>query len=176
MPLRNNEHYQHVVDVHLDNNRIETIDVLEGGLWLENFRLLSLKNNQLKKIPVYALDNALEDNPNANLLLLSQNPWYCSCKFAMRFRQMLRKYNEIIRDAQNITCSFKQSGKSFTNAVIYLRRQDVCDVNGESKIKTIDWINGTLVISILFILCKLAYDYYHYRNYGRVPWIVMKMP
>lgn len=50
LPLRNNPHYRHVVDIHLDNNRIETIDVLEGGYWFEHFRLLSLRGNRLQKV------------------------------------------------------------------------------------------------------------------------------
>lgn len=52
-PLRNNIHYRYVVDVHLENNLVENIDVLEGGYWLEHFRLLNLKNNKLKKVCIF---------------------------------------------------------------------------------------------------------------------------
>uniref|UniRef100_A0A1I8NX07 Protein singed wings 2 n=1 Tax=Stomoxys calcitrans TaxID=35570 RepID=A0A1I8NX07_STOCA len=175
-PLRNNIHYRYVVDVHLDNNMIETIDVLEGGYWLDHFRLLSLKNNKLKKIPVYALDNALDDNANANLLLLSMNPWHCSCKFGMRFREIVIKYNDILRDAWNITCTYKQDEEEKMSTIMAITREDVCKPKNESKIHVLDCINGALAIMILLILAKLGYDYYHYKNYGRVPWIVMKLP
>ena len=53
MPLRNNEHYESVSDIHLDHNKIERIDELEGGNWLQHFRLLSLRFNQLKKVSLY---------------------------------------------------------------------------------------------------------------------------
>ncbi|KAM7343813.1 protein singed wings 2 isoform 1-T1 [Cochliomyia hominivorax] len=175
-PLRNNIHYRYVVDVHLENNLVESIDVLEGGYWLEHFRLLNLKNNKLQKIPVYALDNALDDNDNANLLLLSKNPWYCSCKFAMRFREIANKYNSILRDAWNITCTYKQGDELKTSKLLTISREDVCKPKDESKIHALDWVNGLLASLIVFILGKLAYDYYHYKNYGRVPWIVMKLP
>lgn len=49
-PLRDNPHYRNVDDVYLDNNIIESIDLLEGGLWLDRFRLLNLQNNLLKKV------------------------------------------------------------------------------------------------------------------------------
>ncbi|XP_005186576.2 protein singed wings 2 [Musca domestica] len=175
-PLRNNIHYRYVVDVHLDNNRIESIDVLEGGYWLEHFRLLSLRNNKMRKIPVYALDNALEDNANANLLLLSMNPWHCSCKFAMRFREIVIKYGDIMRDSGNITCKYIQDGEEKKSRLMTLTREDVCKPKDESKIHILDWVNGLLAALILLILGKLGYDYYYYKNYGRVPWIVMKLP
>ncbi|XP_037941448.1 protein singed wings 2-like, partial [Teleopsis dalmanni] len=176
LPLRNNVNYRHVVDVHLDNNLVESIDVLEGGYWLEHFRLLSLRGNKLRKLPVYALDNALEDNANANLLLLSMNPWFCSCKFAMSFRETLIKYNSILRDSWNITCTYQQGDDLRQAKVLSITRQDVCKLNEDPKVHPLDMLNGVLASLILFILGKLAYDYYHYKYYGRVPWIVMKLP
>ncbi|XP_017489317.1 PREDICTED: protein singed wings 2 isoform X2 [Rhagoletis zephyria] len=176
LPLRNNPTYRHVVDVHLDNNRIESIDVLEGGYWFEHFRLLSLRGNKLQKMPVYALDNALDDNPNANLLLLSGNPWQCTCIFTMRFREILMKYIEIMRDALNITCTYKHISPMRRANVLAITREDICKPEEEPKIYPLDLLNGVLAFLIVFILSKLAYDYYHYKNYGRVPWIVMKLP
>ncbi|XP_039956108.1 protein singed wings 2 isoform X3 [Bactrocera neohumeralis] len=176
LPLRNNPYYRHVVDIHLDNNRIETIDVLEGGFWFEHFRLLSLRGNRLQKLPVYALDNALDDNLDANLLLLSGNPWQCTCIFTMRFREILMKYNEITRDAINITCTYKNSSPVRRANVLSLTREDVCKPEEEPKIYPLDMLNAVLAFLILLILSKLAYDYYYYKNFGRVPWIVMKLP
>ncbi|XP_049308065.1 protein singed wings 2 isoform X3 [Bactrocera dorsalis] len=176
LPLRNNPYYRHVVDIHLDNNHIETIDVLEGGYWFEHFRLLSLRGNRLQKLPVYALDNALDDNLDANLLLLSGNPWQCTCIFTMRFREILMKYNEITRDAINITCTYKNSSPVRRANVLSLTREDVCKPEEEPKIYPLDMLNAVLAFLILLILSKLAYDYYYYKNFGRVPWIVMKLP
>lgn len=49
-PLRENPNYRNVDDVYLDHNLINSIDVLEGGFWLDRFRLLNLQNNLLKKV------------------------------------------------------------------------------------------------------------------------------
>lgn len=47
-PLQNI--YRLVLDIYLDYNLIETIDILDTAYWLENFRIFSLKGNQLTKV------------------------------------------------------------------------------------------------------------------------------
>ena len=122
------------------------------------------------------MDNALDDNDNANLLLLSLNPWHCTCKFAMRFKEIVNKYKVILTDAENITCTYRQGDEIKFSNLSAISREDVCKPKDESKIHALDWVNAVLASLIVFILGKLAYDYYHYKNYGRVPWIVMKLP
>ncbi|EDW09895.2 protein singed wings 2 [Drosophila mojavensis] len=177
-PLRDNPHYHHVVDVQLENNLISNIDVLEDTYWLQNFRLFNLQGNQLRKLQVYAMDNALNDNENANLLLVSKNPWHCTCKFGMRLRELLTKYKDIVRDAWNVTCTYMQGDELRLAKVLTLTRHDMCNISAEddTRIHPIDWLNCVLASLIILILGKLAYDYYFYRYHGRVPWIVMKMP
>ncbi|KAH8252973.1 hypothetical protein KR032_002818 [Drosophila birchii] len=177
-PLRDNPHYRHVVDIQLENNRVANVDDLEDTYWLQNFRLLNLRGNNLRKLHVYALDNALNDNENANLLLLSRNPWHCTCKFGSRLRELLTKYKDIVRDAWNVSCTYMQEDEQRLAKVLTLSRQDMCNVSVDSGplIHPIDWLNAVLASLILLILGKLAFDYYHYKYYGRVPWIVMKMP
>lgn len=48
--------------------------------------LISLKGNELTKLPVYLLNNALEKNSLASALYLSENPWRCECNFMLRFQ------------------------------------------------------------------------------------------
>lgn len=177
-PLRDNPHYRHVVDIQLENNRVSNVDDLEDTYWLQNFRLLNLRGNNLRKLHVYALDNALHDNENANLLLLSRNPWHCTCKFGSRLREFLTKYKDIVRDASNVSCTYMQEDEQRLAKVLTLSRQDMCNVSVDSGtlIHPIDWLNAVLASLILLILGKLGFDYYHYKYYGRVPWIVMKMP
>ncbi|XP_016994636.2 protein singed wings 2 [Drosophila takahashii] len=177
-PLRDNPHYRHVVDMQLENNQISNVDNLEDTYWLQNFRLLNLRGNNLRKIHVYAFDNALDDNENANLLLLSRNPWHCTCKFGSRMRELLTKYKDIVRDAWNMSCTYRLDDDQLLAKVLTLSRQEMCNISEESgiQIHPIDWLNGVLASLILLILGKLAYDYYFYKYYGRVPWIVMKMP
>ncbi|XP_064542370.1 protein singed wings 2 [Drosophila montana] len=177
-PLKDNPHYRHVVDVQLENNRISNIDLLEDTYWLQNFRLLNLQGNLLRKLQVYALDNALNDNENANLLLLSKNPWHCTCKFGMRLRELLTKYKDIVRDAWNVTCTYMQGDELRLAKVLSLTRHDMCNISPDDgmRIHPIDWLNCVLASLIILILGKLAYDYYFYKYHGRVPWIVLKMP
>ncbi|KAH8394895.1 hypothetical protein KR222_008859, partial [Zaprionus bogoriensis] len=177
-PLRDNPHYRGVVDVQLENNRVSNVDVLEDTHWLQNFRLFNLRGNLLRKLQVYALDNALDDNDNANLLLLARNPWHCTCKFGMRLRELLTKYKDIVRDAWNVSCTYMQDDELRLAKVLSLTRQDMCNIPAadDMRIHPLDWLNAVLASLIILILGKLAYDYYFYRYHGRVPWIVMKMP
>jgi hypothetical protein len=74
------------MDMFLDDNRIHSIEALEGADWLLNFRVLSLKSNQLTQVPTYALDNALQRNRNAGIVYLGNNPWICDCFFTPSFQ------------------------------------------------------------------------------------------
>ncbi|XP_055918906.1 protein singed wings 2 isoform X2 [Eupeodes corollae] len=176
-PLLDNACYRDVVDVYLDNNNIRSIDVLEAGYWLRHFRVLSLKKNLLHKLPVHAIDNALENNLNAVKLQLSLNPWACDCKFVMRFREILMKYNTIIRDSWNVTCNLtNEENQSVETTILSLQHIDVCKLPTNNSIFALDILNCVLTSLILFVLFKLGYDYYYYKNYGRLPWIITKMP
>jgi hypothetical protein len=70
----------------LDENHIRSIESLEGADWLLNFRVLSLRSNQLTQVPTYALDNALQRNRNAGIVYLGNNPWICDCLFTPTFQ------------------------------------------------------------------------------------------
>lgn len=42
--------YNQVQDIYLDNNKLTSIDVLEDSIWLDNFRILSLRGNQISRV------------------------------------------------------------------------------------------------------------------------------
>lgn len=163
-------------DIYLDYNEIKSIDALESDNWLVNFRVFSLRGNQLTKLPVYVLNNALEGNHQAAKLYLSENPWRCECIFTLRFQNLLQKYISIIIDASNVTCKYIEGDDNFGNSVLALKRGDVCKLPTEYTIRPLDLLNGVLASLIILIFSKLSYDYYHYRKSGRLPWIVTKMP
>lgn len=173
-PLRTT--YSSVQDIYLDYNEIESIDALESVDWLENFRVFSLRGNQLTKLPVYVLNNALERNHQVAKLYLSENPWRCECIFSLRLQDLLQKYHSIINDASNVKCKYIEGDNNFGNSVLALKRGDVCKLPTEYKIRPLDLLNGVLATLIILIFSKLFYDYYHYRKSGRLPWIVTKMP
>lgn len=168
--------YRDVSDIYLDNNFIDSIDDLESILWLQNFRILSIKGNKLTKIPIYALRNALQKNLRIGKLYLSHNPWRCDCSFVPKFQEILQQYHSIIKDIDNITCKYVEGDNLFTRKVLTLQRSEVCKLPTENKIHPLDLLNGILASLIVLILSKLGYDYFRYRRYGKVPWIVSKMP
>uniref|UniRef100_A0A1S4GP63 SRCR domain-containing protein n=2 Tax=Anopheles gambiae TaxID=7165 RepID=A0A1S4GP63_ANOGA len=176
--LTTNEHYQSVQDIYLDENRITSIDILEDTIWLDNFRILSLRGNRMNRIRVYSVEHAIERNPGVGKVYLSNNPWRCGCRFAIRFQRFLRKHESLVADSRNITCYFinDDDGRKQYLPVLTVTPNDICrpsEHNTAAFYNTLSIIFATLII---LIFTKLAYDYYHYRKYGKLPWLIMKMP
>lgn len=168
--------YKNVDDIYLDYNQIELIDDFESYAWLQQFRILSLRGNKLTKLPIYALRNALDKNKNVGKLYLSSNPWRCDCSYVPKFQELLQKYYNVIKDVSKIECKYVEGDNLFTRVVLTLKRTEVCKNSTENSIHALDLLNGILASLIILIVSKLIYDYYRYKKYGKVPWIVSKMP
>ncbi|KAF7278660.1 hypothetical protein GWI33_008110 [Rhynchophorus ferrugineus] len=170
--------YRTVLDVYLDNNKLTNINILEGSYWLTHFRVFSLSNNKITELPTYVLDNALKRNvnmPDAVRMALGGNPWRCNCVYTPRFKEMLEKYTPQIQDIRDIRCA--EGDENALIPIIELSRSSVCHSPSEYTIQeALDLLNAVLGFLIIFILVKLAYDYYNFKKTGRLPWIVMKMP
>ncbi|CAH2096282.1 unnamed protein product [Euphydryas editha] len=115
--LVQNPQYEKLVDLYLDNNSIETVKELEGSEWFTTFRVLSLRGNILKQIPVYAFDKAFQGNNNIMHVFLGHNPWRCDCHFIPRFQALLLKYKRVIRDLKDIRCA-KSDDKSISQVQV----------------------------------------------------------
>ncbi|XP_055610228.1 protein singed wings 2 [Uranotaenia lowii] len=169
--------YKQVNDVYLDYNRITSIDILEDSSWLDNFRVLSLRGNKINRIRVYSLEHAMERNANVGQLFLSYNPWRCGCRFATRMQEFLRKHESVVLDSRNITCfTLDDEGRKSYLPVMTLTPNDVCRASEHNKAAVYDILSVIFASLIVLILTKLAYDYYIYRKYGKLPWLIMKMP
>lgn len=60
--------------------------------------------------------------------------------------------------------------------ILELSRSSVCRSPTEYSVQALDLLNLVLASLIVLILGKLAYDYYHFKKTGQLPWIVTKMP
>ncbi|XP_072384796.1 protein singed wings 2 [Diabrotica undecimpunctata] len=179
--LKTDPAFKQLWDLYLDNNTIESVSYLEGSYWLSHFRVFSLKGNRLAKLPSYALDNALMKNPNmpkAVRLFLGGNPWKCDCVFTPVFQELvLQKYSFQIDDLRDVKCSYMRNDENSLKPIINLSRSSVCIVSSDFSLQEgLDLLNAVLASLIIFILGKLAYDYYHFKKSGKLPWIVSRMP
>lgn len=168
-----NSTYNDVQDIYLDYNRISDASVLDNCEWFLNFRVLSLKGNLLERIPNYAFKNSFEKSQHASKLYLSENPWLCNCRLQPRLLKLCQKYDSIIMDQKQIRClSDKNEDEIYGRSLMELTKNDVCL---EKKFP----LNPYEILSILFacfivmILANLLHDYYLYRKYNKLPWIVI---
>ncbi|CAK1556344.1 unnamed protein product [Leptosia nina] len=177
-PLVQEPQYRKLMDLYLDNNSIHAVKELEGSEWFTTFRVLSLRGNFLKQIPVYAFDKAFQANNNIMGVFLGQNPWRCDCHFIPRFQALLLKYKRIIRDLSDIRCS-KSDDKTISQVQIStMPLGNVCS-RPEVKsvpISSINIVNLVLSFLIFVIVGKFLYDWHHFRTTGKLPWISSILP
>lgn len=86
------------------------------------------------------------------------------------------QYHTVVKDAAEVTCKYIEGDKNFGAKVLTLKRGDFCKSVTEKRMQALDLLNGILGSLIVLVLGKLAFDYYHYRKSGRLPWIVTKLP
>lgn len=165
-----NSTYTNVHDIYVEYNRITDAMVLDNCAWFDQFRVLSLRGNQLEVIPVFSFFNSFEKSHHASRLFLSENPWDCSCTFAPRLLKLCQKYNNIVKDPKAIRC---HNGKLKGRPIMELTLMDVCSENPLNPFEI-----ASIVFSILIVLVLVNFliDYYRYKNYGKLPWIVLNTP
>ncbi|XP_077290227.1 protein singed wings 2 [Arctopsyche grandis] len=174
-PLAQNSAYRKIVDVYLDDNVLNSVRPLEGSDWMLNFRILSLRGNNLSHLPIYFFDSALRNNNNAIRIFLGNNPWKCNCHFTPKYQEFLMRHNLIIGDIKDIRCREKNQSEISKALISTLSRTTICR-KIEEKLNVIDMVNIFLATSIILILGKFCYDYYYFKKTGRLPWISSKIP
>lgn len=172
----NNPQYQKLADLYLDNNSITAVKELEGTEWFTSFRVLSLRGNLLKQIPVYAFDKAFQANNNIMHVFLGNNPWRCDCHFIPRFQGLLLKYKRVIRDLPDIRCSKSSDKKTSLVEISAMSLGNVCSSEVEMPISTINIVNLVLFALILLVLGKFLYDWHTFKTTGKLPWLSSVLP
>ncbi|XP_001605552.2 protein singed wings 2 [Nasonia vitripennis] len=176
-PLKSNPVYKRVLDLYLDNNYVESVALLDGTYWLEQFRLLSLRGNKLTDFPTYALENVLPHSENAVSLYLGNNPWRCDCQFTPGFQELLIKYGNLVKDISDVRCSATGNGEFGNKQIRELSRTEICvPPDDDYWLYPLDILNVLLGSLIFLILGKLLYDYWSFKRTGKLPWLVARIP
>ncbi|XP_011498518.1 PREDICTED: protein singed wings 2 [Ceratosolen solmsi marchali] len=176
-PLKFNSQYKRVLDLYLDNNNVESVNLLDGTYWLEQFRLLSLRGNKLTDFPTYALENVLPHSENAVSLYLGNNPWRCDCQFTPGFQELLIKYGNLVKDISDVRCSPTGNNEFADKQIRELSRTEICVPPDDNYwIYPLDILNIFLGSLIFLILGKLLYDYWSFKRTGKLPWLVARLP
>lgn len=170
-----NTTYTSVHDIYLDHNRISDAMVLDNCAWFEQFRVLNLRGNLLEKIPVFGFFNSFEKSHHALKLYLSENPWHCSCTFAPRLLKLIQKYNKLVIDQKEIKCNNVKNDPELNGRIIAeITLLDVCKINNNLN----NYEIASVIFSVLIVIVAVNFliDYYRYKNYGKLPWIVLNTP
>ncbi|XP_072949139.1 protein singed wings 2 [Epargyreus clarus] len=172
-----NPQYLKLMHLYLDNNSIQAVKELEGSEWFSTFRVLSLRGNMLKQIPVYAFDKAFQVNNNIMHVFLGHNPWRCDCHFIPRFQGLLLKYKRVIRDLTDIRCSKSDDKKISLVQISKVSLGNVCSKSEvEMPISTINIVNLVLIMLIVIIVGRFLYDWHSFKTTGKLPWISSILP
>ncbi|KAG5668408.1 hypothetical protein PVAND_016348 [Polypedilum vanderplanki] len=170
-----NSTYSNVHDIYLEYNEIRDVSVLDNCQWFENFRVLNLKGNLLERIPVFAFVNIIEKSKHASKLLLSENNWICSCRYAPRLIKLCQKY-DLIADKRKIRCRNEKNDENINGRLLMeLTKNDVCKVN-QIVLNKYEIMSIVFFILIILLLLNLLYDWYRYKSSGKLPWIVLNTP
>ncbi|XP_075978043.1 protein singed wings 2 [Anticarsia gemmatalis] len=171
-----NPHYRKLADLYLDNNSISAVKELEGTEWFSTFRVLSLRGNMLKQIPMYVFDKAFQANNNIMNVYLGNNPWRCDCHYIPRFQSLLLKYHRVIRDIADIRCSKSNDKKTSLAQISTIPLGHICSDDVELPISPINIVNLVLLALIIIVVGRFIYDWHNFKTTGKLPWLSSILP
>lgn len=168
-PFANNKNYSEVREFIADNNTIECIDNLEGTQFIENFHVLSLRNNQIKTIPAYILSKAFDrNNFHQRIVKLGENRLNCDCS-TVGTKMWLLSNKNYIQDYDEVQCD-----RDFQR-VIDIDPSRVC-IDEKDLTDYIYYIIAGEILLLLMLVSKVTYDYWVFKSSGYLPWPASKMP
>uniref|UniRef100_A0A1B6DF92 LRRNT domain-containing protein n=1 Tax=Clastoptera arizonana TaxID=38151 RepID=A0A1B6DF92_9HEMI len=167
--LSENKLYQEITSFSADNNKIESITVLEGSQFIDSFLFLTLRNNNIRTLPKYILANAIDRNYIGHHVYLGGNKLVCDCNTAQDLKIWLIANKDNMKDYDELLC------ENGNEKVIDLDQRKVC-------IYPRDWtdyiylIIAAEVFLFLLLIGKVSYDYWVFKTAGYLPWPASKMP
>jgi len=163
-------HYKNIEGLVLNNNKLSILD--NKLLQLKLHRYLKVAGNLLQDLPT---DISLMIQRFNTEISLGNNPWLCSCNSEITNINLLSK----LEDHGSVSCS----PESIPKSIIGYKINDIeplvlCPPSDEGARRelALQVVCGSLSVCIVVVLCKLVWDYWQYKNYGKLPWIVYKMP
>ncbi|XP_066139339.1 protein halfway isoform X2 [Euwallacea fornicatus] len=161
--------YQNLRNFIADNNRISSIQPLEGTKFISNFNTLSLQRNDIRVLETYVLDNIqFERNYNQRKVKLGFNKIHCDCN-TMKLKVWLLSKLSHIPDYDDIKCH------NMNSKVIELDAAKMCQ-SPQDWTDFIYYIITAEVLLFVGLVAKVSYDYWVFKTAGYLPWPANKMP
>ncbi|XP_046679803.1 protein halfway-like [Homalodisca vitripennis] len=168
--LDTNSNYKNLMYLYADNNRIESITVLEGSHFIDKFTALSLRNNNIRVIPKYLLSNVFDRNNYQKVVHLGKNKLPCDCSTAQVLKVWLLANKLHISDYDELLCENLNNMR-----VVDLEQAKVC-VYSRDWTDYIYYIIAVEICLFFLLITKVTYDYWIFKTTGYLPWPASKMP
>ncbi|CAL4140790.1 unnamed protein product [Meganyctiphanes norvegica] len=174
-----NDQYLKIHKILLDHNQIKSIDGDKFYKYLLNRHLdfaLDLSYNQLEELPVRQMLMAYKFKRIYPQIRVTNNPFNCrKCDFLIEFQDILTRYNKGFEQSQEVRCSKSSEDYPNKRQVLSLDVNYLCAPD-EPYLDQIDYINISLASILLLLFVNFAYNFYQYKTYSKLPWIVTKGP
>ncbi|KAK6625200.1 hypothetical protein RUM43_005491 [Polyplax serrata] len=168
-PLTFDESYKDIREFYADYNQISSILALEGSKFIDNFLVLSLRENNIKSLPTYILSNTFDRNYHIRRVNLGGNKLVCNCSVAQVVKVWLLSNKKHIPDYDQLLCD--NTGEK----VLALDQNKVC-VYQRDWTDYIYYIIAGEICLLLLLVGKVSYDYWMFKTTGYLPWPASKMP
>jgi len=169
------DNYERVQYLNISHNQFDSFNTKLQEIMLRSE--FTATHNQITNIP-YDFSKHLQKN--TKVILLGNNPWICGCNAEININaennQMLKNK---IEDLENIFCGVGSVPESINQKqLMSIKPMVLCPPEDDGSLQEA----GLQVLCVVFSLCiilvlaRLLYDYWLYKNRGKLPWIVLKMP
>ncbi|KAI5635187.1 gag-polypeptide of LTR copia-type domain-containing protein [Phthorimaea operculella] len=158
--------YEHLTQLVLDYNDVESIVGLEGTKFIDNFMLFSINHNKLKTIQTYVLSNRFDSFAT---FMISGNYIHCDCNTEKVLKPWLVENFKNIPDYKKLQC------EGTLQPVVELVEATVCHTPRDWT-DYIYYIIALEVLVLITLVSKVSYDYWVFKTAGYLPWPANKMP